>query len=353
MAVDPLEAARDAGLHYASDARPGIRRRRSGRGFAYLDASGTLVRDRAELRRIKRLAVPPAWTDVWISADPLGHLQATGRDARGRKQYCYHERWREVRDADKYGDLVAFARSLPAIRRRTARALAAPGLDREKVVAAAVRLLDLSLIRVGNEEYARANRSFGLTTMRSRHVRVRGPRILFRFRGKSGKEHEVEVVDEHLAKVIRRCEDIPGQDLFSYVSDDGVAHTVGSQDVNAWLRDVSGRDLTAKGFRTWSGTVLMARALADQPHALHGTRGVRKNVLRACEAVASRLGNTPAVCRRSYIHPAIVAAYEDGSLRRAMRRGAVRRRIRGLSADETAALGLLERVPAAPARRAA
>ena len=315
MATDAAQApldARSAGLHYTSDTRPGIRRKRAGKGFAYTDTDGRTIRDRTTLQRIRQLAIPPAWTDVWISPDPLGHLQATGRDARGRKQYRYHARWREVRDENKYGRMLDFAKALPRIRARTSEDLSKQGLPREKVLAAVVRLLEKTLIRVGNEEYARENNSFGLTTMRGRHVEVRGSRIGFRFRGKSGIEHEVHIVDRRLARVISRCGDLPGQDLFQYVAEDGTARPIDSEDVNAYIREISGEDFTAKDFRTWAGTVLAARALQEFAE-FDSEAQAKKNVVQAIESVAKRLGNTRAICRKCYVHPAIIDAYLDGT----------------------------------------
>jgi DNA topoisomerase-1 len=310
---DPVEAAHDAGLRYTSDDRPGLRRRRAGRGFAYLDADGRTITDKGELRRIRRLAIPPAWTEVWISPDPRGHIQATGRDARRRKQYRYHERWREVRDESKFERILDFAKALPRIRRRVDRDLARSRLTRARVLATIVRLLETSLIRVGNDEYARYNSSYGLTTLREKHVRVVGSRVTFRFRGKSGKDQEVDVRDERVARVIRRLQELPGQELFRYVDERGETRSVGSADVNAYLREISGADFTAKDFRTWAGTMYAARELRALG-AADGTRATKRNVTQAVHAVAERLGNTPAVCRRCYIHPAIVRAYVEGKL---------------------------------------
>jgi DNA topoisomerase-1 len=314
-ALDPTLAAQEAGLRYGSDDRPGFRRRRAGRGFSYLDTEGRTITDERELRRIGRLAIPPAWTEVWVSPDPRGHIQATGRDARRRKQYRYHERWREVRDETKYERMVDFAKALPRIRKRVARDIARPHLTRERVLATIVRLLETSLIRVGNDEYARENSSYGLTTLRGKHVRVVGSRVTFRFRGKSGKEHDVDVRDPRVARVIRRLQELPGQELFRFVDDEGKALTLDSADVNAYLREISGDDITAKDFRTWAGTVHATREL----HAIgpaDSERAAKRNLTEAVRAVAARLGNTPAVCRRCYIHPAIVQAYLDGKLAR-------------------------------------
>jgi len=309
------DAARAAGLRYATDARPGISRRRSGRGFSYRDAEGALIRDRVTLERIRRLAVPPAWTEVWICPSPNGHLQATGRDARGRKQYRYHELWRTHRDEAKFERLIEFARALPRIRARVEKDLARPGLTREKVLAAVVRLLETTLIRVGNEEYARLNRSFGLTTLRTRHATVMGSTIRFRFRAKSGRQAEVGLRDRRLAALVRRCQDLPGQELFQYVGSDGQPHDIGSDDVNAYLRDISGADVSAKDFRTWAGTVLAYRALREAERAATSP-AARRAVVDAVRVTADRLGNTPAVARRSYVHPAVLEAYVDGEIPR-------------------------------------
>ena len=315
--TDPRAVAREVGLRYATDARPGISRRRSGRGFSYRDPDGATVRDKETLARIRALAIPPAWTDAWICPWPSGHLQASGRDARGRKQYRYHADWHERRGTDKFDRMLAFAEALPRIRRRCDADLATRGLSREKVLAAVVRLLELTLIRVGNDEYARLNRSFGLTTLRDRHASIEGTAVRFRFRGKSGQTHEVGLRDRRLAGVVRRCQELPGQDLFQFVDDDGEVRDVVSDDVNAYLRDASGGDFTAKDFRTWAGTVLAYRALrALQPG--DGERAVKRNVVEAIRRTADRLGNTPAVARGSYVHPAILDAYLDGAIRGAL-----------------------------------
>jgi DNA topoisomerase-1 len=271
------------------------------------------VTDRTVLRRIRSLAIPPAWTDVWICTDPSGHLQATGRDARGRKQYRYHAAWTRGRDDLKFERLLAVARALPRIRERCEADLATPGLSREKVLAAVVRLLELTLIRVGNEEYARLNRSFGLTTLKRRHAKVEGSAIRFQFAGKSGKRHEVGLRDRRLASIVRRCQDLPGQELFAYVGDDGVPHDISSDDVNEYLREISGIDMTAKDFRTWAGTVLAYRALRALAPVENG-RAAKKNVVEAVRLTADQLGNTPAVARRSYVHPAILEAYMEGTI---------------------------------------
>ncbi len=306
---DPLAAARAAGLRYVNDGDPGISRQRHGRGFSYRDSEGQPVRERETLKRIQSLAVPPAWQDVWICPTPRGHIQATGRDKRDRKQYRYHPLWRVVRDEAKYGRTLAFAAALPKLRRRVARDLARPALPRSKMVAVVVRLLETTLLRVGNEEYARDNRSFGLTTLRNRHVRVRGNDVRFSFRGKAGKTVEVGLRDRRLARLLRQCQDLPGQRLFQYVDANGNVQPIDSDDVNEYLRTVMGDDFSAKDFRTWAGTVLAAQAL----RAIE-TEPAPRNVVRAVREVARSLGNTPAVCRSCYIHPQVLDAYLDGSL---------------------------------------
>ncbi len=309
----PEESARASGLRYVTDQMPGIRRERSGSGFRYRYPTGELVHDEAVWQRIKSLVIPPAWKDVWICPDPYGHLQATGRDQRGRKQSRYHPHWRQTRDETKYARMIQFARALPQIRKRVNRDLALPGLPRNKVLATVVRLLEVSLIRVGNDEYARENASFGLTTMRNRHVAVRGSTLRFHFRGKSGKWHNVDIEDARLAKIVRTCQDLPGQELFQFVSDEGERQAINSEDVNQYLRDISGEDFTAKDFRTWAGTVLAALALSQFERFDSQTRA-KKNLVQAIEAVAERLGNTPAVCRKCYVHPEVINAYLDGAL---------------------------------------
>jgi DNA topoisomerase-1 len=303
-------------LRHATDRRPGITRRRAGRGFVYRDADGRTIRDPEVLARVRALAVPPAWTDVWICPAPNGYLQATGRDARCRKQYRYHTRYRNRREAAKYERLIAFASALPKIRARVDEDLARNGLDRQKVLAAIVRLLELTLIRVGNDEYARLNRSFGLTTLRDRHASVRGSSVRFRFRGKSGRLHEVGLRDRRLASIVRRCQDLPGQELFQYVGEDGEPVDIASDDVNDYLRSIA-PDVTAKDFRTWAGTVLAYRALRalDPPES---DRQATRNVVAAIRETADLLGNTPAVCRKAYVHPVVVEAYLDGRLRGAL-----------------------------------
>jgi DNA topoisomerase I len=306
-------AARASGLRYATDSRPGVTRRRAGGGFSYRDPAGRAIRDPAERARISALAIPPAWTDIWICPWPNGHLQATGRDARGRKQYRYHAAWRQRRGAEKFERVIDFGRVLPRLRRRCDRDLRRRGLPREKVLAAVVRLLELTLIRVGNDEYARLNRSFGLTTLRDRHATVQGSRIRFRFRSKSGATHESDLRDRRLAAIVRDCQELPGQELFQYLDGDGEVHDVASDDVNAYIREATGGDFTAKDVRTWAATVLAFRALRAQSPVDHGPTA-RRNVVEAIRSTAVRLGNTPAVARGSYVHPRVAEAYLDGDL---------------------------------------
>ena len=308
-----LQSAREAGLRYVTDAAPGYTRRKHRSGFRYYAPDGRAVRDPGTLARIRSLAIPPAWRAVWICPTADGHLQATGRDARGRKQYRYHVRWREVRDGSKYDRVGPFALALPRLRRRVRADLARPGLAREKVLAAVVRLLETTFMRVGNEAYARENDSYGLTTLRERQVRVRGPRLRFEFKGKSGVRHRIEVSDARLAGIVRRMQDLPGEEMFCYLDEAGETRVVESADVNAYLREAAGESFTSKDFRTWAGTLLAARALrALGPPA--SAAEAKRNVVRAVETVARQLGNTQAVCRKCYIHPAVFAGYEDGTL---------------------------------------
>ena len=323
------------------DEQPGIERRRCGEGFAYAGSDGKTIRNNVVLDRIRALAVPPAWTSVWICPDQRGHIQATGRDAKGRKQYRYHAAWRAHRDETKFDRLQAFAAVLPLIRRRTNADLEQPGLPRTKVLATIVQLLEKSLIRVGNEEYARHNQSFGLTTLRSRHVRVEGGTLRFQFRGKSGVRHSVSVNDRRLARVVKQCRDLPGQELFQYLDEAGEAQVVDSGDINAYLKEITGQDFTAKDFRTWSGTVLAATALREVP--LPDTkRATERNVNVAIEAVAGLLGNTPAVCRKSYVHPGVVDSYRDGTMATVSNRTKSPAKVAGLRGDEVALLMLLK-----------
>ena len=371
--VAPEESAQAAGLRYVSDDKPGIRRRKSGKGFVYLSPSGERLHDAATLARIKSLVIPPAWTDVWICPLANGHLQATGKDARGRKQYRYHPRWREVRDETKYHRLLAFARVLPRIRRRVAADLRLQGLPRNKILAAVVRLLETTFIRIGNEKYMRDNGSYGLTTLRNKHVKVRGEHIDFEFRGKSGKQHHVELEDRRLASIIRRCRDLPGYELFQYIDEEGKPQTVDSSDVNDYLHSIAGEEYTAKDFRTWAGTVLMAQGLQtlhvaqpaaideDVPARRPSKKQISKNIVQAVKAVAKELGNTPAVCRKCYIHPRVIDAYMAGKLVAEAQalideghgEAAPRSAVRGLKPHEQAILGLLSEGMAAPQTGAA
>jgi DNA topoisomerase-1 len=341
---EAVESAIEAGLRYVSDDMPGIKREQSGRGFRYRYPTGDIAREAEVLNRIKSLAIPPAWKDVWICPDPAGHLQATGRDDRKRKQHRYHRRWREIRDETKYGRMIAFGKALPKIRKRVLRDLALPGLTRNKVLATVVRFLEVSLIRVGNEEYARENDSFGLTTMRARHVDVNGSTVRFHFRGKSGKWHNVDIRDRRLAKIVKSCQDLPGQELFQYVDDQGKRQDVKSTDVNDYLREISGEDFTAKDFRTWAGTVLGAMALREFEQ-FDSKAQAKKNIVQAIENVAERLGNTPAVCRKCYVHPDVIDSYLGGTLARTLKRRAEEQlatSLRSLSAEEAAVLALLQ-----------
>jgi DNA topoisomerase-1 len=341
---NPAAAARAVGLRYVSDAIPGITRRRVGRAFSYRDPDGRLIKDRAELARIKRLAIPPAWSDVWICPERKGHLQATGRDARGRKQYRYHPDWRTVRDAAKFDRMLAFAQALPRLRARVAEDQARRGLPREKILATVVRLLEVTLIRVGNQEYARENRSYGLTTMRDRHVDFAGAELIFEYRGKGGRLHRTSLRDRRLARIVRSCQEIPGQHLFQYIDEDGERQAVDSADVNAYLQEITGEPFTAKDFRTWAGTVLASLALGE--FESFDTEAVAKrNVTRAIEQVAAQLGNTAAVCRKSYIHPEVVACYLDGSLLELLQgrvEQVLREDLAGLRSEEAAVLALLQ-----------
>jgi len=339
--LEPIVSAEIAGLHYVNDLKtPGIRRVGTNKRFRYVDPKGRTVSDRAVLGRIKSLVIPPAWTDVWICTNPLGHLQATGRDARGRKQYRYHPRWRQVRDEVKYGRLLAFAAVLPKIRARIRSDLNLPGLKREKVLGTVVGLLERTLIRVGNEEYARDNNSYGLTTMRDSHAKVNGSTLRFAFRGKSGKEHRVEVNDPRLARIVKECRELPGQELFQSVDDKGQRKAIDSGDVNDYIREICSESFTAKDFRTWAGTVRTAcELLKFPPH--HTQTAAKKNIVTAIKTVAARLGNTAAVCRKSYIHPSVFDAYLDGEVIKVSKRSSRNRN--ALSAQEEAVVALLEK----------
>jgi len=331
------KALRRSGLVYVSDSAPGIRRRRIGMSFVYILPSGRRLRRETTLARIRSLAIPPAYKDVWICEQDNGHLQATGRDARGRKQYRYHARWRTQRDAAKYDRLSAFAKKLPQLRRQVQVDLKLEGMPRRKVLAAVVRLLETSLIRIGNDEYSRSNGSFGLTTLRHRHASVRGAHVTFEFRGKSKKFHSLKIEDARLARIVKRCQELPGQKLFQYRDDEGALDDLASQDVNEYLREAVGDDFSAKDFRTWAGTLLAAQALSAM--GATQTQGERKaNIVAAVAAVAQKLGNTPSVCRKCYIHPEVLDAYlENGlTLPESGRRSAIR-----LNAQERALLRLL------------
>ncbi|HKP49249.1 MAG TPA: DNA topoisomerase IB [Gemmatimonadales bacterium] len=339
---DPVESAQAAGLRYVSDTQPGIRRKRAGKGFAYVGTDGKTIRDAKELSRIRSLAIPPAYTDVWICPSPNGHIQATGRDARGRKQYRYHPKWREVRDETKFGRMLGFSQVLPKIRARLERDLSLPGLSREKVLATVVRLLECTCIRVGNDEYAKSNRSYGLTTLQDRHVEISGSNLRFEFRGKSGKTHKVDLNDRRLARIVERCQDLPGEDLFQYLDDDDVRQTIGSGDVNDYIREISGQEFTAKDFRTWAGTLLAIEALTKiGPFSTQ--RNAKSNVLKAIDQVAEQLNNTRSVCRKYYVHPAVLESYMDGKLLENLANGSKQGAKEELAADEAAVVRLLQR----------
>lgn len=342
IAVDPIEAAEQAGLVHVSDEAPGIRRLRAGTGFSYQQA-GKRVTDAAILKRIRALAIPPAWTQVWICPKANGHIQATGRDARGRKQYKYHAKFREVRDGTKFHRLLAFADSLPRIRAKVREHLGLRGLPRVRVLATVVHLLETTLIRVGSDEYARHNKSYGLTTLKPVHVDMDGSELKFNFKGKGGKVWKLGVRDRRIARIVRACQELPGQDLFQYIDDDGQTRDVTSADVNAYLREISGEDITAKDFRTWHGTVLAALALQEF-EAFDSGAAAKKNVRAAIERVASRLGNTPTVCRKCYIHPEIFASYAEGALLlevKAQVEAELREELATLGPEEAAVLTLL------------
>jgi DNA topoisomerase-1 len=312
-AVDYVGSAEAAGLRYVTDAMPGIRRKRHGRGFTYLDPEGNAIRERAMIRRFQALVIPPAWTDVWICPDPDGHLQVTARDGRGRKQYRYHASFRERRDGIKFERMLALSDVLQRIRERVEHDIALPGLPRARVMATVVWLLERTLIRVGTHEYAKANKSYGLTTLRRRHVQIEGSKVQFDFRGKSGVVHTVAVTDRRIARIVQRCAELPGYELFQFVDDAGQRQSVQAEDVNAYLREIAGREVTAKDFRTWAGTMLTAEALRDMGIA-PSRRQAEQNVLRAIDRTASRLGNTRSVCRKYYIHPTLISAYLNGDV---------------------------------------
>lgn len=345
------QLARQIGLRYVTDGIPGFTRQPWRDGFRYLDTEGRPIRDDSVLARIRSLVIPPAWTEVWICPWENGHLQATGRDARKRKQYRYHPRWRHVRDEAKYGRMISFGQALPAIRAQVDKDLKLPGLPREKMLATIVYLLEATMMRIGNEQYAKQNKSFGLTTLRDRHVRIDGGEVEFRFRGKSGVQHAIKVDDARLARIIRRTRDLPGQELFQYIDDDGEQRSIGSADVNDYLRAVTGEDYTAKDFRTWSGTVLAALALQEY-EKFDSDAQAKKNVVRAIEAVAEKLGNTPSICRKCYVHPAVIESYLDGTMLQALQQRArqeLREDLQALGPEEAAVVALLQQRLAASA----
>ncbi|OBV37896.1 DNA topoisomerase IB [Janthinobacterium psychrotolerans] len=345
-AADPAPLiARAAGLRYVGDHQAGIERRGKPGKFHYVDADGQRLKDEDALERIRKLAIPPAWTDVWICTRANGHVQATGRDARGRKQYRYHARWRQVRDEAKYERMLSFGRALPAIREAVDAGMKLPGMPREKVLATIVHLLELTMMRIGNEEYARTNKSFGLTTLRTRHVKVTGSGVEFHFRGKSGVHHDIKLSDRRLARVLQTIRDLPGQELFQYLDEDGQRHGVDSGDVNDYLRDITGEDYTAKDFRTWSGTLLAALAL-EEFEKVDSEAQAKKNIVQAIESVARKLGNTPSICRKCYVHPAVLDSYLDGSLLEGMKARALQQMkedLHALAPEEAAVLALLQR----------
>lgn len=341
---DPHETARAAGLRYVSDDSPGIRRKKAGKGYSYLGLDGKPLKDKKEIARINALAVPPAYKEVWICPDARGHIQATGVDERGRKQYRYHPDWRQARDQTKFARTLAFARVLPRIRERTAQDLAKKGYPREKVLAALVQLLEKTAIRVGNEEYARQNKSYGLTTMRNQHAQVEGGTVHFHFRGKSGKWHDIDLRDKRLAGIIKKMQDLPGQSLFQYQDGDGTLHHIESADVNAYLKEIAGEEFTAKDFRTWAGTVLASLALQEFAR-FEDAAAASANIVEAVKSVARHLGNTPAVCRKSYIHPAVLESYLDGSMLESLKQQAeeaIENEVGRLRPEEAAVLGLLQ-----------
>jgi DNA topoisomerase-1 len=340
---DNARTAKEAGLRYVSDEQPGYSRRGAGKGFVYYDQKGERITDEAVLKRICALVLPPAWKDVWICPHPRGHIQATGRDDRGRKQYRYHDEWAQARGMEKFSRTLAFARALPKVRFAVEEDLRGKPLARRTVLATIIRLLETTLIRVGNREYAQSNKSYGLTTMRNKHVEVNGTRLHFDFVGKSGKRHVVEVSHPRIARIVRSLQELPGQELFQYVDEDGERQNVDSGDVNEYLRDIAGDEFTAKDFRTWAGTVLAAWALSEF-EKIDSKAAARRNITAAIKRVAAQLGNTPAVCRSSYIHPEILNCYMDGSLIEHLRgeiKATLRKELNGLTSEETAVLVLL------------
>ena len=341
--VDPRDAAESAGLRYVSDARPGIRRKKVGTGFSYARADGSKPIEKDVLKRIQTLAIPPAWTEVWICPLTDGHVQATGRDAKGRKQYRYHPRFREVRESTKYEHVVAFAAALPAIREKVQEHMALRGLPREKVLATVVHLLETTLIRVGNDDYAKQNNSYGLTTLKNRHVSVNGNEVRFRFTGKSGKQWSLRIRDRRIAKIIKACQELPGQELLQYVDEAGSCQDVTSGDVNDYLKEITGKDITAKDFRTWAGTVLAAMAL-NELESFDSAAQAKRHLRTAIEKVAGKLGNTPTICRKCYVHPEVLNSYMDGKLVLELKEKAeseLRRDVQSFKPEEAAVLALL------------
>lgn len=342
--IDPRDAAETAGLRYVSDEEPGIRRKKSGTGFTYTGPDGRKIDDKATLERIRSLAIPPAYTDVWICTKANGHIQATGRDAKGRKQYRYHPAFREVRESTKYEHMLEFARGLPAIRKTIDEHMSLRGLPREKVLATVVHLLENTLIRVGNSDYVKQNKSYGLTTLRDPHVKVEGGELRFQFKGKSGKTWRLQVKDRRIARIVKACQDLPGQDLFQYLDENGEQQSITSADVNTYLKEITGSEITAKDFRTWAGTVLAALALAEFEE-FDSDAKAKKNIRAAIEKVSARLGNTPSICRKCYVHPEVFDAYLDGGLLLDIKEeieAELREDLASLKPEEAAVLALLE-----------
>jgi DNA topoisomerase-1 len=344
VVTDAIEVAEDAGLRYVSDEQPGYTRKAKGDDFEYFDTDGKPIRDEMRLLRVRRLAIPPAYKDVWICPSPNGHIQATARDARGRKQYRYHERWREARDENKYERMLVFGQALPKIRRRVKKDMGLRDLPRNKVLATVVHLLGRTFIRIGNEEYARENKSFGLTTMQERHVDVKGAKLSFTFRGKSGVKHEIDVSDRRLANIIRKLQDLPGQDIFQYEDETGEVRNVSSQDVNDYLQKITGEDFTAKDFRTWAGTVLTAMALSAQG-PVEDEAQAKRNIKDAIATVAKILGNTPTICRKCYVHPVVLDSYLDGDMIEGLKQKteeALSENLEDLRAEEAAVMSFIQ-----------
>ena len=341
LPTDPYESAKVAGLRYVVPDGPGIVRKRVGRGFSYIGTDGRPLNDKSELARIRSLVIPPAWTDVWICPSRTGHIQAIGRDAKGRKQYRYHPLYRRVRDVTKFSRMIAFAAALPKIRKKVQQDLELPGLSKRKVLATVVRLLEATSIRVGNDEYAKTNGSYGLTTMKDHHVEISGRRLRFRFRGKSGLEHDIELTDPKLAKIVRKCQCIPGEELFQYMDDEGQVCRIHSEYVNDYLHEITGEDFTAKDFRTWMGTGQAALALEEIGPGASQTEA-KKNVVAAVKAVAAKLGNRPATCRKYYVHPAILDAYTQGTLFEALKTSSDSAAAYALRREESAVLAIVQ-----------